>query len=80
MPERSGGSNQSVSYDLKVLSMQQGQLISSLWTALPRLTLNGPMHVQLQDSQLYQGEVITFSINIENKSVVSSNDTVTFAG
>jgi hypothetical protein len=60
MPERSGGSIQSVSYDLRALSLQQGQLISSLWRALPQLTINGPMHSQFQNSQLYQGEVITF--------------------
>jgi hypothetical protein len=79
MPERSGGSNQSVNDDLKVLSLQQGQLISSLWRALPQLTINGPVHIQLQNSQLYQGEVITFPINIKNNSV-GNNGTATFAG
>jgi len=80
MPERSGDSNQPVSYDMKMLSMQQDQLISSLWRALPQQTINDPMHSQLQNSHLYQGEVITFPININHISVVDSGDIVTFAG
>jgi len=79
MPERSGDSNQPVNYDMKMLSMQQEQLISSLWRALPQQTIN-PMHSQLQNSDLYQGEIITFPINISHISVVSSSDIVTFAG
>jgi hypothetical protein len=79
MPERSGDANQPVRYDLKVLSMQQQQLISSLWRALPQLT-NDPMHSQLQNSQLYQGEVVTCPLNIDNINVVGRNDIVTFAG
>lgn len=54
MPERSGNSTQPVSYDLKMLSMQQEQLISSLWRALPQQTINDPMDSQLQNSHLYQ--------------------------
>lgn len=79
MPERSGDSNQPVCYGLDVLAMQQQQLISSLWRALPQLT-NDPMHSQLQNSQLYQGEVIIFPLNIDNISVVCRNDIVTSAG
>jgi hypothetical protein len=79
MPERSGDSNQPVSYDMKMLSMQQEQLISSLWRALPQQTINDPMDSQLQNSHLYQGEVITFPININHISVVGSSDIVTFA-
>jgi hypothetical protein len=80
MPERSGDSNQPVNYDMNMLSMQQEQLISSLWRALPQQTINDAMHSQLQNSDLYQGEVITFPINISHISVVGSSDIVTFAG
>jgi len=72
MPERSGDSNQPVSYDMKMLSMQQEQLISSLWRALPQQTLNDPMDSQLQNSHLYEGEVITFPITSNHFSVVGS--------
>jgi hypothetical protein len=80
MPERSGDSNQPVNYDMKMLSMQQEQLISSLWRALPQQTINDPMYSQLQNSDLYQGEVITLPVNISHISVVGSSDIVTFAG
>jgi len=77
MPERSGNSTQPVSYDLKMLSMQQEQLISSLWRALPQQTINDPMDSQLQNSHLYQGEVINFPIAISHVSVVGSSYIVT---
>jgi hypothetical protein len=80
MPERFGVSNQPVSNDMKVLSVQQEQLISNLWRALPQQTINDPMHSQLQNSHLYQGKVITFPINTSHISVVGSSDIVTFAG
>jgi hypothetical protein len=80
MPERSGDSNQPASCDMKVLSMQQEQLISSLWRALPQQTINDPMHSQLQNAQVYQGEEITFPLITNHISVVGSGDIVTFAG
>jgi len=80
MPERSGDYNQPVSYDMKILSVQQEQLISNLWRVLPQQTINDPMDSQLQNSHLYQGKVITFPIAINHISVVGSSNIVTFAG
>ncbi|XP_021925448.1 uncharacterized protein LOC110832610 isoform X3 [Zootermopsis nevadensis] len=38
-----------------MLALQQGQLISSLWGALPQLTTIDPIHSEPQNLQMYQG-------------------------
>jgi hypothetical protein len=66
--ERSG-SNEAVVYDQKTLSMQLGQLISSLREALPHLTTNDPVQSKPQNSQVYQGEAIISSVMIKNSII-----------
>lgn len=72
MFERSGGSNQSVIYDQKMLTLQQGQLISSLQGTLPQLTTNA-MHIDPQNLQMGQGETITVPIMIKNIRIIGSS-------
>jgi hypothetical protein len=76
--ERSGSSNQFVTYDQKMLALQQEQLISSLWGALPQLTTNDPIHSEPQNSQMYQGESTAILITITISFVVK-NGSVSFA-
>jgi hypothetical protein len=68
--ERSDCLNEPDIYDQKTLNMQQGQLISSLWGALPHLTANDPVQSKSQNSQVYQGKAVISPITIKISIII----------
>jgi hypothetical protein len=50
--------------------MQQGQLISSLWEALPHLTRTDPVQSKSQNSQVYQGKAVIRPAMIKNSIII----------
>jgi hypothetical protein len=55
-----------------MLALQQGQLISSLWGALPQVTTD-PVLSESQNSQVYEGESITILNTITISSIIGSS-------
>jgi hypothetical protein len=60
--EGSNSLNRFITYDQKMLALQQGQFISSLWGLLPQSAPNDPTPNEPQKSQMDQGESIAILV------------------